>query len=111
MTNSFDRARGMRADMLTSLAKVREAYRTYLEVWDDCRARVREQYGYTVGEVLRTDHEKLAEQTADRHPTSIAAQTTIKTHQPLALTYGVAYLVEVDYSWRDDYVTSTERGE
>jgi hypothetical protein len=102
---SIERARGMRADMLVSMAKVREAYRLYLKIWDEYRDRVREAYGYEPGETLRPEHEKLAEQTADRDPISIGAVATIKTHQPLALTFGVAYLVEADASWRLDDTT------
>jgi len=97
---SIERARGLHADMLTSLAKVRESYRLYLRVWDEYRGRVRKSYGYAPGEPLQPEHEKLAEQTADRDPISIGAVSAIRTHQPLALTFGVAYLVEADASWR-----------
>lgn len=88
--------------MLTSLAKVRESYRTYLQAYAECRERVREEFHYPEGATMSQEHEKLAEQRADQHPVAIDAATHIKTHQPLALTYGVAYLVEVDASWRFD---------
>jgi hypothetical protein len=99
MTN-YDRARAMRADMLTSLAKVRDAYQVYLRVREESRDRVWMTYNYPPDEPLRPDHAKLAEQNADRNSVSIEAVSVIRAHQPLALTFGVAYLVEVDHAWR-----------
>lgn len=99
---SLNRARGMRVNMLTSLSRVRDAYRLYDKIWDEHRDRVRQELKYAPGATLQPHHDKLAEQRADQDPLTLEALADVAKHQPLATLYALAYLVEVDYGWRFD---------
>jgi hypothetical protein len=94
---STQNARILYADMLRSLAKFRRAR----ERVDRALERARRQATRDARvDVDSTEFDELIEQIADRDPTAVTAMYVSNRHRDDAQAYALAYLVEVDYTWR-----------
>ena len=88
------RARNMRLEMLSSLGKVRDAEALYDKVKKEYEERVHAEGSGFAPDML----EKLAEQQCDRDPIAIRTAKIIAYHQPRAMAYAMAYLVETHFT-------------
>lgn len=87
------RARDMRLQMLTSLAKMRDAEQLYDKVKAEYVEREESNgRGFSPEQLA-----KLAEQNCDRDPIAIRTAKIINYHTPRAMAYALAYQVETHF--------------